>query len=193
MILSSQGFKINEFKIPAFTLNKGEMIRFWVEIIPKSEADSDGYWGVRKMQEVIKSIDHRENKITICPPRVRRNFLEHIKQTTIGEYFKNRCNLSRNETLDILKQFGVEPEFVIRNLGTAHQKVLSIAYMFQKNQVISFDYYGLSPSTEEQLTAFVKQELGKGKSAIGFDNLCYKTEKLDSSKIINLDIRRERK
>ncbi|MEM6379265.1 MAG: hypothetical protein AAF705_13730, partial [Bacteroidota bacterium] len=75
----------------------------------------------------------------------------------------------------------------------AHQKVFSIICGLQENQIISFDYYGLSPNTEERLTKFVKEEIQKGKAVISFDNLFYKPEKLDSNNIINLDIRRMRR
>jgi len=43
------------------------------------------------------------------------------------------------------------------------------------------------------LTAYVKSELEKGKSAISFDNLYYKPENPDSERITNPDIRKRRK
>ena len=192
VLLNSKRFKINEFRIPEFTLRKGEMIRFWVEIIPRLEADSDGYWGAKKMQETIKSFNQKGKEIRICPLRVKRKLFEYMVPITAGDYLKKRYNfLTEEEIESVLMQFKIKPEFKIKALGTAHQKVFSIICEFQNNKIVSFDYYGLSPATEEQLTTFVKSELSKGKSAISFDNLHYKSENADSDRIVNLNILRE--
>lgn len=193
MLLQSQGFKINEFQIPNFALNNGEMIRFWVQIIPRSENDTDGYWSAAKMQETIQELNSRDKSIKICPNRIKRNLIDYIKPKTISEYMRNRFGYSKNEIEKLISQFEIKPDYQIKNLGTGHQKVFSILCEFQRNRIVLFDYYGLSPHTEEQLTKFVKNELSKGKSVISFDNLYYKPEIPDSEQIFNLEIRRKRK
>lgn len=194
MLLKNQSFKINEFRIPEFTLRQGEMTRFWVEIIPISKSDTNGYWVAKEVQKFIRSNYQEGIKVKVCSPKVKRKLLEHIKPFTAGEYLKSRYNFStETEIENLILQFGIKPEYKIKHLGTAHQKVFSIICEFQKDQIVLFDYYGLSLDAEEQLTTFVKQELSKGKSAISFDNLYYKPQKVDSDKIVNLDIRRERK
>lgn len=190
MLLQNKSFNINEYKIPKFTLAKGKMIRFWVEIILVLENDTDGYWGVKKMQETIKAFNQKKEIIRICPNKIKRGNWDFINPITAGKYLEKRFHLNKKEVRELLSQFEINPEFKIKNLGTAHQKVFSIICGLQENLLISFDYYGLSPNTEELLTKFVKEEIQKGKAAISLDNLYYKPEKLDSGNIINLDILR---
>ena len=193
MFLQNKSFFINEYKIPEFTLPKGKMLRFWVEIIPQSKNDTNGYWGTKKMQETIKVLNQNSETIKTCSNKIKRGITDFINPISTGKYIRHNFNLSEEEIDDLLSQFEIKPEYKIKNLGTAHQKVFSIICGFQKYQTISFDYFGLSPKTEEQLTTFVKKEIKKGKSAISFDNLYYKPKKYDSENIINLEIRRKRK
>ena len=67
MILQSQSFNINEFKIPSFKLMKGEMARIWVQIVPISENESNGYWGANKMKEAISKLNSGQAPIKLCP------------------------------------------------------------------------------------------------------------------------------
>lgn len=76
MLLQFGEFKINEFRIPKFSLNKGEMIRFWVQIIPKHENDSNGYWGTKKMQETVRTLNSQSISIRICPNQIKRDFFD---------------------------------------------------------------------------------------------------------------------
>lgn len=191
MLLQNKSFYINEYKIPEFTLAKGEMIRFWVEITPELDDNTNGYWGTKKMQEAIRVFNQRNKIIKICPNQIQRGISDFIKPISVGRYLKNKFQIKEKEVNEILSQFDIKPEFKIRNLGTTHQKVFSIICGFQKNQVVSFDYHGLSPNTEEQLTKFAKQQLKKGKAAISFDNLYFKPDKCDSENITNLEIRRQ--
>ena len=103
---------------------------------------------------------------------------------------KIEFGFSKKEILKLISQFDIEPDYKIKYLGAGHQKVFSILCEFQRSKLIAFDYYGLSPNTEEQLTKFVKSELKKGKSAICFDNLYYIPKNPDSYMILNLEIRR---
>ncbi|MEM9547489.1 MAG: hypothetical protein AAGA77_16030 [Bacteroidota bacterium] len=119
--------------------------------------------------------------------------MDFINPISTRKYLKNHFNLSEEKIENLLSQFEIKPEYKIKNLGTAHQKVFSIICGFQKHQIISFDYFGLSPNTEEQLTKFAKNQIRKGKAAISFDNLYFKPDKYDSENIINLEIRRKRK
>lgn len=103
-----------------------------------------------------------------------------------------RFGYSQREIIELISQFEIKPNYKVKDLGTSHLKVFSILCEFQSNQIICYDYYGLSPSTEEQLTCFVKRELKKGKSAISFDNLYFKPEKPDSEMIVNIEVRRNK-
>lgn len=191
MLLQRKCFQINEFKIPDFTLSKGQMLRFWVEIIPRLENDTNGYWVAKKVQKTIKVINRNSLKIGTCSNKINRGFMDIFNPISTSKYLKKKFKLCDKKIEELLSYFEIKSEDKIKNLGVAHQKVFSIICGFQKYQIISFDYYGLSPTTEEQLTKFVKNEVKKGKSAISFDNLHYKPESYDTENIINLEIRRK--
>ena len=193
MLLQNKSFYINEYEIPEFTLAKGKMIRFWVEIIPQFKEDTNSYWGSKEMQETIKVFNQKNKRIKSCGNKIKRGVRDFINPISTGKYLEKTFHINEKEVKGLLSQFGIKSEFKIKNLGLSHQKMFSIICGFQKHQIISFDYYGLSPNTEEQLTQFVKKEIRKGKAAISFDNLHYKPKKFDTDNIINLEILRKRK
>lgn len=193
MLIQSQGFYLNGFEFPAFSLRQGEMVRFWVEVVPQSEKVTDGYWVPGKLIENIHAARPGKGIISICPTRVKRSFFDLIQPITLEDYLRNRFKLNATAIDEKLTFFSIEPKWKVKNLGFAHQKIFAIICEFQKESIVSFDYYGLAPDSEKQLTNYVKAELEKGKSAISFDNLYYKPENPDSEKITNLDIRQRRK
>lgn len=166
------------------------MIRLWIQIVPQTKNGTDGYWGTNKMKETLSKLSLKEKSIKICPNRIKRSLIDYIKPKTVSEYMISEFGISKKEIIRLISQFDIKPNYKIKNLGTAHQKVFSILCKFQKRKIIVFDYYGLSPNTEKQLTKFVKSELKKGKSAIGFDNLYFIPNNPDSEMIKNLEILR---
>jgi|GEM_PF-4733198 len=166
------------------------MIRFWIQIIPRLENETDGYSAAIIMQKIIRDCQKNNATVWTCPNQIKRRIFDFIKPTSTGNYLSSQFNLKENEIIDILMQFDIKPEWKIKNLGFTHQRVFSLICGFQEHQIVSFDYYGLSPNAEEQVTRFVKNEIRKGKSALSFDNLWYKPENPDSSNIINLEIKR---
>ncbi|WP_353779485.1 hypothetical protein [Winogradskyella sp. 3972H.M.0a.05] len=189
MLLQSNTFNIKEFRIPEFTLGKGEMIRFWVEIVPIPKDGTNGYWGVSRMKEVIKGID---DSIYLAPVKLKTSVFDFLKPITVRKYLEQKFGYSDDEIEKLISRFGIKPYYQLQKLGCGHGKLFSILCEFQKRDIVVFDYYGLSLESEKQLTDFVKSEIQKGKSAISFDNLYYKPASTDSEKIINLDILRER-
>ena len=192
MLLKTKSFNINEYVVPGFTLKKGEMIRFWIQIIPSLENDTDGYWAAKTMQEIIKVCQQNKMSVWICPKQIKKRVIDIINPISTGNHLISQFKLNEREVENILTQFDINPEWKVKNLGAAHQKVFSIICGFQEHQIVSFDYYGLSPNTEEQLTRFVKKEIDNGKTVLSFDNLWYKPEKPDSENIINLEIKRRK-
>ncbi|MDX5442585.1 MAG: hypothetical protein LPJ89_02245 [Hymenobacteraceae bacterium] len=193
MLIQNQGFYLNGFELPTFSLSQGEMVRFWVEVVPQSETVTDGYWVPGKLIENIQVARLSKGIKRICPARVKRSFFDFIQPVTLQDYLRNKFKLSATAIEEKLSFFSLEPKWKVKDLGYAHQKIFAIICEFQKESIVSFDYYGLAPDTEKQLTNYVKAELEKGKSAISFDNLYYKPDNPDSEKITNLDIRQRRK
>ncbi|MBC3540472.1 hypothetical protein ACFSC6_11335 [Rufibacter sediminis] len=192
MLIQNQGFYFKGFEFPAFTLSQGGMLRFWVEVVPQSETATNGYLIPSKLIGDIQATYPDKEIIRICPARVKRSFFDFIQPITLEDYFRNRFNLNTTAIDEILSLFSLDPKWKVKNLGYAHQKIFAIICEFQRESIVSYDYYGFAPDSEEQLTKYVKRELEKGKSAISFDNLYYKPENPDSERITNLDIRQRR-
>ncbi|MEO1258684.1 MAG: hypothetical protein AAFZ15_07795 [Bacteroidota bacterium] len=190
LILKSQCFYVGEFEVPDFELGIGEMVRFWVQIVPNSASDTGGHWGIDKMKATLANLNFRKKPIKICSNKLKRTIFDYLKPKTVGGYLKNKFSLPEEAIQKLVSQFGIKPEYKIKNLGTGHQKIFSILCEFQRNEIVAFDYYGLDPGTEGQLTEFVKSELRKGKSAISFDNLSFQPENPDAEMIKNLEILR---
>ena len=181
-------FNINEFRIPSFNLHKGEMIRFWVQIIPKLDKETDGYWGAEQMKKAITEFKNDGEPIKICAKKIKRTIKDYIFPQTVGNYLEQKFGFSEKQTQKLISRFDIKSEYKIKDLGTGHQKVLSIICEFQRSEYVLFDYFGLDPSKENQLTQYVKSELKKGKAAIGFDNLYYKPKDPDTEMINNIEI-----
>jgi len=191
ILLQSNEFTISGYKIPAFTLRKGEMLRVWVEIVPHSTNNPDGYWGTKKMQEAIEMMGSEKKGVKVCPDKVKRGWGDWLKPISVGDYVKKHFGWSPKEIDEDLSPLGIKATYLLKNLGVAHQKVFAIVCGFQENSVSCFDYYGLSPDSIEGLMSYAKRELKKGKSAIVFDNLSYKPVNPDSDGITNMIVRRK--
>jgi hypothetical protein len=193
MLIQSDGFRIGSFEVPAFTLNRGEMVRFWVEMISQPKAETDVSWVPVKLIDVIRTNELYKEELRNCPLQVETSYCEALKSPSLGELLQSRSNLNSAAIKHKLSFFALKPYYKVRDLGFAHQKVFAIICEFQSFSIVTFDYYGLAQDSEEQLTTYVKSELKTGKSAICFNSLNYKPEIPDSDRIKNLDIRRREK
>ncbi|ARS35171.1 hypothetical protein [Pontibacter actiniarum] len=192
MLIQNQGFYLEGFDFPAFTLNHGEMVRFWVEAAPQSQTATNGSWVANKVIASMQTSLPGGEKIRLSPARVRRSFFDFIQPITLEGYLRSRLNLATPAIYERLSFFSLAPQWKLKDLGYAHQKIFAIICAFQRGSIVCYDYYGLAPESEAQLTNYVKAELGLGKSAVSFDDLSYKPENPDTERITNLDIRQRR-
>jgi hypothetical protein len=180
-LIENKGFKWKGFEIPAFTLNEGEMIRFWIQIIPTSDNIS-GYELARELKDILikrkpitgltintsvsfaGDIDENKMKNLIYPLRV-------------AEYLKKKRKLNREISDLVMQKLQLKGQEKIIEIELMKRKQLSIASLYELENCIAFDYYGLDPTGEEKVTELVRDKVYEGKSAIGFDNLYYLTEK----------------
>lgn len=185
MILKKKQFHFKGFTIPEIELNKGEMIRFWVQKPPTEK--SKEIWNLKLIAELVQYFS-LSVKVKLCPNRVKLGLWDFLKPKTILKYLNKTYSLNEKEALLLISYFDFSPNWKIKNLGHNDGLLFSILCQFQKENFVIFHYYVLSPESEIQLTKFVKSELLKGKSAIGFDDLNFKTKVIDSENIINLDL-----
>ena len=186
-------FEFKEFIVPQFSIKAGKMIRFCVEIVPKKEIKTDGYWGVKKIFILINNYNNQKlgKKIHLCPIKLKISFLDYLKPIKIEDYLKKIFGEKSNDVERELNIFGIKPEYTLRKMGVAHQKILSIVCGIEQNEIIAFDFYGLAPQTEIDLMKYIHKKLDEGKSIIAFDNLEYKEENFDCTNIENLIISRK--
>ncbi len=185
--------KVKEFQVPEFEMEPGKMIRFWVKIVPEKEKNTDEYWGVKRIFEIIDKYNSENDieKIYLCPIKPKLGLIDFIKPIKVREYLKTTFRIKSKGIENVLETFDIKPEYIIRKMGFAHQKLFSIVCGIEKNERTAFDFYGLAPDSEIKLMKYINTKLVDGKSLIGFDNLGYKDENIDNSKIENLIIKRE--
>ena len=196
MIIKTEEVIFNDFIIPRYRLNSGMMIRFWVEIIPRDKNDKDGYFQIKKYQKLLTGKKKEIGiiggaKLEISNYKIKTSWFEFLKKESIYQYLKASFDLSDREINEKLQYFDLKPEYRLNKLGNSQQKIFSIICGFQKYQNLTYDYFGLSPNLEEQLTKFVKEELKQGKSAISFDNLHFRQNIANNKRIVNLSILRQ--
>lgn len=185
-------FNVKQFSVPEFELDSGKMIRFWVQIIPEKENDINGYWGVKRIFEIIENYNNQNLgvKIHLCSNKLKMNLFDFIKPIKVEQYLDKVFGLKSSKIKNDLIIFNIQPEYILRKMGFAHQKLFSIICGIEQNDVIAFDFYGFDPDTEIKLMKYIHTKLDEGKSLLSFDNLGYKEEGLDKLNIENLTIRR---
>ena len=185
-------FNIRGFNVPKFEIESGKMVRFWVQIVPDKENDQNGYWGVKRIFEIIDNYNNKNysTKIHLCKNQVSLRLFDFIKPISTKDYLKNLFGQKSTEIISILETFNIKEDYTLRKMGLAHKKILSIICGIESNEVIAFDFYGFAPETEEKLMDYVKIKLKEGKAVIGFDNLGYKEEQLENTQIDNQIIKR---
>ncbi|BDD08077.1 hypothetical protein FUAX_05090 [Fulvitalea axinellae] len=167
MRINSKSFDTDGIRIPAFEIENGQMIRFWVNVISKNPNQKNVYKIVETAKNILQL--QLDPNFHICKNQTFENpFLYYL--LTTGKYLKNTLGLDDKDIQYILNRFKINPDTRIRNLDSQQKKILSIVIGFHKNQYVIYDYYGFGPVQEKELTKFVMEELEKGKSAISFDN-----------------------
>ncbi|MEZ4888496.1 MAG: hypothetical protein R3E32_27460 [Chitinophagales bacterium] len=174
------------------------MVRLWVQILPQFKDEKGTYFDMREFQKSLVGLEPNSNieiyeELRVSPYRIDNKWWQVFKKRTVHEYLKQNFNLDDDSISEKLNFFKIKPEYKINRLGSGHQKAFSIICEFQKSKNVIFDYYGLSPQSEIELTSYVLTELYKGKSAICFDNLQFKDGSTDSKNIINFNIYRKDK
>ncbi|KAA1247650.1 hypothetical protein [Aquimarina sp. RZ0] len=186
------GFRVKEFFVPEFELTPGKMIRFWVQILPEKENQTDGYWAVKRIVEIIEKYNNQNlgAKIHLCPIKLKIGPFDFIKPIKVKEYLEKVFGVKSNKIKDDLSSFNIKPEYTIREMGYAHQKLFSIICGIEQYDITAFDFYGFDPDTEIRLMKYIHVKLDEGKSLLAFDNLGYKEENFDILNVENIMIER---
>lgn len=172
----------HDFLFPSTQIVKGQMTRFWIQMIPSASQELSGDQIFKRFQSQLLGIKpnpniHRTSSFYLAKKRIKRNWWQTLyKSTTVYNFLRSKYKMNERTIQDYLTQFDLKKDYSIHKLDACHQKVFAILCSFQERDFVMFDYYGLGPKTEEQLTNFVLSQLKYGKTAIGFDNFMYLDE-----------------
>ena len=179
-IIKCTGFSLSDFWIPPFELYEGEMARLW---IARTSADTPilGYDLHLDLSRLFAKKTFTEGLEVEYPAPFAATieqwgFMQKMFPLTVDRFLMKRQKLSLKEAKDIKRQLALTGEEEIRRMEFNTRKKLTISALFMRNECITFDYYGLSPSGLEDLEVFVHEYLKNGSSVITFDNLHFLTD-----------------
>ncbi|QNE40019.1 hypothetical protein F1C16_10840 [Hymenobacter sp. NBH84] len=107
----------------------------------------------------------------------QQNFLErNISIKTAKQYLLKKFNIVSSRADNILDDLGISANERISWLKWSKRKALTIKGLLANNNIISFDYYGISADSIDWINDIIQHELNKEKCFIGFNNLQYMEE-----------------
>jgi len=170
-IIKFEKCEYGDFEIPEFSINNGCMTRFWVQK-PTISANSHP---VDKLMKFLKSELENKHKLTIQSFQIpfKKNFKYFFKSYRVDD-FLNDWNLKEDEK--VFEIFGVKKQHKIEQLGHNNLKLLALMKLLANNGTFIFDFYGVDPLGEENLTKYIETKLCEGKNILAFDDLNYKQD-----------------
>lgn len=180
-LIRNVGFTWKGFSVPPFVLYEGEMIRLWIPMARYPSQEIGGHEFSRELQKIILG-NQEITEVQIYTPLP---FADDILQSkisyffaplSVGQYLLKKRKLSNFVAEKIMHKLDLKAHDIILQLTYSKRKSLSIMAMVPDEMCIVFDYYGLSPTSEENLTELVHEQVEDGKSFIAFDNLDYLTK-----------------
>lgn len=193
LILKCKGIEIEEYFIPPFTLYAGEVVRFWIQIVPKN-ANKSGYEISQILRKILTSKKEQEgleinHHIPFAESILEKNILSTIFPLTVKKYLQKKRKLNLTQIQDILQELNLNSKDKIGYLDFTTRKSLSISSLFKKCDCISFDYYGLDPLGTDKIDNLIMKAIKAGKSAIGFDNLYFFEEERSNTLMKDIKVR----
>ncbi|REG88757.1 hypothetical protein [Flavobacterium aquicola] len=166
MLLSFKEQIIEDFLIPSFILNEGEIII--LEIPNGVEFQKISSRLIEILTEIcseIKYVEHfKEN-----------SFLNKLFPTTIGQYLK-KCNKNSTYTNKIYEIEWMKPEIKINSLAGSYRRLLSLYKTLTFTKSIIIDLLGVDPIGGIEIYKILKQNQKENGSTILFDS-CNEFEK----------------
>ncbi len=167
-MVRSAGFTVDNFFIPPFTIQQGEILIIDID---------NGPHFVHLRDRLVSTFLNREsnNKIFVNEPfRLATPIVENAWQRffirlTVKEYIKNAGNpnsLLPNEIYDIAY---IKPKTKIIELAGTSRKMLSVLCSLSWSDKIIFDLLGIDPMGAENIFTLVKKHIGQKGCAILID------------------------
>ncbi len=169
MIIENKGIKKDNYFIPPFELNKGELIVLYLfggqHFYPTKMYLKDIFTGKLKDENVLvnmplKFVDY------FVEPRWRSLFYP----ITVGEYLKENANLNSEYATKIYETHNwITTKTKVHSLPGTPRKQLCLFERLSKSKNIIFDLEGQDPLGVEETYKFVKENIKNGGSGILLD------------------------
>ncbi|TAE73092.1 MAG: hypothetical protein EAZ85_08120 [Bacteroidetes bacterium] len=169
MLIENKGIKKDNYFIPPFVLNEGEIIILYLfegqYFLPTELYLKDIFTGKIKHENVLVH-KHLSFVEYIFEPRWRSLFCP----ITVGEYLRKNANTNSNYATKIYERNKwITNKTKIHNLAGNIRKQLSLFATLSKSKNIVFDLSGQDPLGAEETYECVKENVKNGGSGILID------------------------
>ncbi len=188
MLIENRGIKTDNFYIPPFNLNAGEIIVLYLfnglHFYNTEMFLKDIFCGIKKNENVfvhtnLTFVEH------FIESKIRRLFYP----VTVGEYLKKNANLDSPYTTKIFDIEWITKKTKVNTLAGNPRKLLSLYATLSMTNNIMFDLVGQDPIGVEETYKEVQKIVNKGGSAILLDY--FGNMKKDCTKFIELQWTKE--
>ncbi|WP_052592026.1 hypothetical protein [Aureispira sp. CCB-QB1] len=178
MIAQSNGFIVNGFKIPPFTLNKGDFILLFVENSFEALHLKEQLFLLFSSKKLHPKLTINENITTVANIQLN-SIKEFFIPTSVQKYIYKNAKTPSNTLHQIVSFENIFPNSKITHLPGTDRKLISLLTTLSYTRNIIFDLGGLDPLGAEKIVNEVTNQLiHKGGAAIlidsfeGFENRC---------------------
>jgi len=171
-IFHSKGFEISGISVPEFDLRRGNLIRIYTP----NFNDENQPLGFDLTIELIKYFQNQKSNLPWAKNYRQNTAAELLNPLTVKKYLINKMRIEKQIAKKIAEEIGIGITDKFEHLNFTNKKALIIKALFEKNECILLDYYGVDAIGIGFLEKLVNLEIEKGKSAIAFDRLEFKAD-----------------
>ncbi len=172
-IFHSKEFELNGISVPEFELQSGNLIRIY---IPNFDTKNQPL-GFDLTIELIKHFQNQKSDFFWAKNYRQNSIAELLNPLTVEKYLINKMRIEKLTAKKVADEIGIGLTDKFERLSFTNKKALTIKALFEKNECIMLDYYGVDAIGIGFLEKLVNSEIEKGKSAIAFDRLEFKADK----------------
>ncbi len=171
-IFHNKEFEINGISVPEFELKSGNLIRIY---IPNFDSEHQPL-GFDLTIELIKHFQNKKSDFHWAKNYRQNTTAELLNPLTAEKYLINKMRIDKQNAKRIVEEIGINLTDKFEHLSFTNKKALIIKALFELNDSIILDYYGVDAIGIGFLESLLNSEIEKGKSAIAFDRLEFKAD-----------------
>ena len=157
-IFHSKQFDIKSISIPKFELKNGKLIRFY---IPDTRII-----GFDLTIELIKYFQTKNKNLPWAKHYDSSSMWRRIYPLTVKSYLVRKHKIDNQVAERIAAEIGIRLEDKLEHLNHINRKSLVIKALFEKNDFILIDYYGVDAIGIKKIEHIVNSEIEKGKKQL---------------------------